>query len=1516
MIKLTRYITTIIVAVSMATLTPCQAALDILIIGSSQSYSESLDANIIHEKSFNPTAIATELQSILSNDSVVITAETTVNVVFEDLYRTKVETTGIGSPVTNWSVTYQCYSLAQYFMWPDGRDARLANLRGTGTAWDYIILVEDPYVLANFPGMYAEAVKLYHEEVSKGTAELILMSQWPEETSTFNAAAFNELAFRVGDSKNLQVVPAAKAWADLAAKDAPSTHPTPHGAYLAAASIYSKLMTRNASTSGYNYAANETLSDSLALLASNTVVASTVTDQYTGIYSEYNKFQMKYVRKRGLEYHQNGSSTEEGFETGLLRACEANNMTLDKRNPLGGGGPVDFNFSRGNDAFELAKQYRVDPALYPRTYGFPMGDNSNTGALTMRYGIDKRYKDGTNFDDGTDLGVVYDSMIDGHYGPTYDVCGIPVRLMWSKMDHYQPGMPSHRDGWHLSGELDRAVGAFMFTLSTGRCPIDDEPAVVDSIDWRRWYCRKVGYETAWQMSHMTARVPGFRVVPTAAATNVVTPGTSQTLSVQFRYPPTSNVTVNVTVDDPAAGAVSPATLTFTPANYQTPQTVTVSAAAGNTSGTFPFEVNLATASDDIVFNGHSDAWDFICDRKFALLSKTTATVDENGGTDTFTVALNWQPSSDVVLNVSSSATGEATVSPSQLTFTNGNWDAPQTVTITGVNDDFLATNSVTISVAVNDALSDDVFDGQPDQTVAVTCTNDDGAGFTLSKTTATVGENGGTDTFTVVLNAKPTSNVVLTLVSSNTFEATVSPATLTFTSGNWNLPQSVTLSGVDDYATSNDSATVALSIDVEASDDDFDGLLSQSVSITCVDNEDDGVQGSNTAPVIANISDQTVAMGGSAPWTPTGLTVRAWYDASDSGTINSIDGLVSEWADKSGNEKHLTQGNVASQPTTGIRDQNNLNVLDFDFSGDTMSNTALALNANGNSSTFMVGGVDSVAVKDGLWWLKANSGTGLEIEIRYDTAGNFTATQAGAGVANTALTGGPHSGPAIYNMIIDKAGGNDVESFYNGDSRVGPIAMSKNPGASSSLYLMDGRQGGSPDGFVGEFIIIDDIQPETRQKMEGYLAHKWGLVNSLGDAHPYKSEAPLAASLASASLGASVDDAEQNPLTLSWSVEASPLGSQVVIGDSSAIQTNVTFSTVGEYTLRLTATDNWGASDSQDFTVTVVLSDTAIVSVTASDSAASETGPDTGEWTISRTGNTDAALSVPFTLSGTANSGSDYNLSSASPLTIPIGQSSITVTLTPVDDSDVESGGETAMLTLTEDVAYVLVTASASISISDNDVAGTLSVTYFGNTEDGGIAPTDPNSLYVDSASVTVLGNTGSLTKTNNRFEGWNTQSGGGGTAYSAGDSFTITQNTTLYAQWGTVTTNHAVPYSWLSGNNADWSADYEAAALADHDGDGIPTWKEYWLGTDPLDKTSTFKIDSITIDGTDVVLEWQHAKVDALIPDILIQASPDLSLNSWTTVGTYSPTNGVNSQIINAPQTRQFYRLSVQILP
>ena len=98
-------------------------------------------------------------------------------------------------------------------------------------------------------------------------------------------------------------------------------------------------------------------------------------------------------------------------------------------------------------------------------------------------------------------------------------------------------------------------------------------------------------------------------------------------------------------------------------------------------------------------------------------------------------------------------------------------------------------------------------------------------------------------------------------------------------------------------------------------------------------------------------------------------------------------------------------------------------------------------------------------------------------------------------------------------------------------------------------------------------------------------------------------------------------------------------------------------------------------------------------------------------------------------------------------------------------------------------------------------VAPEYTVTYYGNGNDEGTAPTDEDSPYAEGTQVTVLG-AGTLAKNGAVFTGWNTEADGSGTGYAAGAKFNITANTELYAQYNVVT-GTAIIKATLTGAKA-----------------------------------------------------------------------------------------------------------------
>ena len=119
-------------------------------------------------------------------------------------------------------------------------------------------------------------------------------------------------------------------------------------------------------------------------------------------------------------------------------------------------------------------------------------------------------------------------------------------------------------------------------------------------------------------------------------------------------------------------------------------------------------------------------------------------------------------------------------------------------------------------------------------------------------------ESGTTDSFDVVLIAEPMSDVVLTITSTDETEVAVSPSTLIFTPDNWDTPQTVTVSAVDDSVRDGmQTVEVTVSVDENASDDNFDHVSDQTVLVTTKDDNFIGISLDGDGSLV--ISDDSTA---------------------------------------------------------------------------------------------------------------------------------------------------------------------------------------------------------------------------------------------------------------------------------------------------------------------------------------------------------------------------------------------------------------------------------------------------------------------------------------------------------------------------------------------------------------------------------------------------------------------------------------------------------------------------------
>lgn len=348
-------------------------------------------------------------------------------------------------------------------------------------------------------------------------------------------------------------------------------------------------------------------------------------------------------------------------------------------------------------------------------------------------------------------------------------------------------------------------------------------------------------------------------------------GAAARTALRLRTQPTANVTLTLQSSNVAEGRLratagacdavagiavtTTCTMTFTPENWNQGQDIEV---VGQddlvTDGDALYTVFFPTAltSADLKYNGLTPTAIILTNRDDDLpsvsVSATSGTTAEASGNFNFSIVLQAQPSANVTITLSSSNEAEGRIRRTggicntggtvaagscTVTFTAANWNIAQTVTVTGV-DDLVADGNKSYTVILSPAVSADTsYNGFDAPDIAMTSTDNGAPGFTLSTTSGLVTtESGGTATFTVRLNTLPTANVSLALSSSNAAEGTVSPASLTFTTANWNNAQTVTVTGVADNRIDGNVSYSVIMAAATSADAAYNGVNPPDVSVT------------------------------------------------------------------------------------------------------------------------------------------------------------------------------------------------------------------------------------------------------------------------------------------------------------------------------------------------------------------------------------------------------------------------------------------------------------------------------------------------------------------------------------------------------------------------------------------------------------------------------------------------------------------------------------------------------------
>jgi hypothetical protein len=261
-------------------------------------------------------------------------------------------------------------------------------------------------------------------------------------------------------------------------------------------------------------------------------------------------------------------------------------------------------------------------------------------------------------------------------------------------------------------------------------------------------------------------------------------------------------------------------LTFTTANWDTYQTVTLAAAED-------VDVENGTAIIQVSASGIPDKDVTAVEQDNDTLQFATDTDQVNvpeGATAILQVRLSAKPSgnTDVTVAWLSGDTDITVQSGSNLTFNASNWDVYQPVTLAAAEDVDTINGTATIRVAAS---------GIPNKDVTATEQDNDTLSF-LTNVDALAVPEGSTATFQVRLTAQPSADVNATVTrASGDADITVqSGASLTFTTADWNVDQTVTLAAAEDADITAGTATIRVAAsglpnkDVTATEQDNDFL--------------------------------------------------------------------------------------------------------------------------------------------------------------------------------------------------------------------------------------------------------------------------------------------------------------------------------------------------------------------------------------------------------------------------------------------------------------------------------------------------------------------------------------------------------------------------------------------------------------------------------------------------------------------------------------------------------------------
>ena len=342
-------------------------------------------------------------------------------------------------------------------------------------------------------------------------------------------------------------------------------------------------------------------------------------------------------------------------------------------------------------------------------------------------------------------------------------------------------------------------------------------------------------------------------------------GGSQAVSVGFHENSAAVVQVSVSISDPARlGMTGNSVISFLPGQTATFSNVDFACIDNAVQdGDVTVTVTFMTVSSDSAFDGLSQSIQILCSdddagsvdpgpvdpgpvdpgpvdpgRGSVIVTPASLTTYETGTTASVNVSLSAAPTDQVLIPVRSSDTSEGTVNTASLMFDGTNWNVPQVITVSSVDDHEIDGN-VTYDITLGPVQSaDPQYSALTVESIHVTNVDNDAtatASMVVSTNSLRVLE-GGKSTFYISAGTQPTASVNVQITVSDSSEGKVSTSSVVFATNNWDIRQAVTLSGLRDGQGDGDQDYL-VEFKVTSADSRFDNLFVAPISATTVDTE-------------------------------------------------------------------------------------------------------------------------------------------------------------------------------------------------------------------------------------------------------------------------------------------------------------------------------------------------------------------------------------------------------------------------------------------------------------------------------------------------------------------------------------------------------------------------------------------------------------------------------------------------------------------------------------------------------